>query len=314
MSSQSIATWAAVTWWPATPSDLIVDAHVHAFPPEVVARREYFRSLDPHFAVLYASPRARLVTAEEVLAAMDRHGIAGAFLLGFGWSDPTLCRMHNDYLVDVQARYPDRFAGFAALQPRAGAAAVAELNRALAAGLRGVGELMPHGQGYRLDDWSVLDPIAEALIAHDRPLVVHVSEPVGHSYPGKGDVSPAAAWQLARRHPSLRLVLAHWGGGLPFYELMPEVAADLANTYYDSAATTFLYRFEIFRIVAEICGSERLLFGTDFPLLRPGPFLRRLRALDLPPPALRAILGENAARLVSGDGSWPRMRGVPQER
>ncbi|MGH2461044.1 MAG: amidohydrolase family protein, partial [Chloroflexota bacterium] len=193
----------------------------------------------------------------------------------------------------------------AGAQPLAGERAAAEVARCAALGLIGVGELMPHGQGYRLDDWPTIDPIAEALVALGRPLIVHVSEPIGHLYPGKGDVSPVAAWALARRHPALRVVFAHWGGGLPFYELMPEVAADLRQVAYDSAASTYLYRFEIFKIVTEICGADRVLFGTDYPLLRQGPFLRRVRELGLPEPALRSILGENAARLVSDEQPWP---------
>ena len=283
----------------------VVDAHVHLFPPEVVSQRERFLAVDLHFATLYANPKARLATAEDALASLDRNGIAGAFALGFGWNDPALCRMHNDYLAEVQRQYPGRFACFAALQPSAGAEALDELNRIAAAGLRGVGELMPHSQGYRLDDWSVIDPLAAALVALDLPLVIHVSEPVGHLYPGKGDVSPVAAWELARRHPALRAIFAHWGGGLPFYELMPEVAESLRQTFYDSAASTYLYHVDVFRIVAEICGADRVLFATDYPLLRQGPLLQRVRELGLPEPALRLILGESAAKLVSKDGSWP---------
>ncbi len=276
----------------------IIDAHIHIFPPEVVANRERFLALDPHFAALYANPRARLATAEDALASMDRTGIDGTFALGFGWSDLALCRMHNDYLIDVQQRFPGRFAGFAAIQPMAGELALAEVAHAIGGGLRGVGELMPHGQGYRLDDWPVMDPLADALATLDRPLVVHVSEPVGHAYAGKGNVSPVAAWQLASRHPTLKIVFAHWGGGLPFYELMPEVRDSLRNTFYDSAATTYLYDFKIFPTAADLCGADRILFGTDYPLLRQGPFLRKVRGLRMPEATLQAILGANAARLV----------------
>jgi predicted TIM-barrel fold metal-dependent hydrolase len=277
---------------------MLFDAHIHLFPPEVVANRERFIGLDPHFAALYTNPRARLATAEEALASMDRNGVEGAFALGFGWRDLALCRMHNDYLLDAQERFPLRFAGFAAIQPAAREAALAEVARAIGDGLRGVGELMPHGQGYRLDDWGVMSPLAEALVALDRPLLVHVSEPIGHLYAGKGDVSPVAAWQLAARFPALKLVFAHWGGGLPFYELMPEVRDALRNTFYDSAATTYLYDFKIFQTVADLCGADRILFGTDYPLLHQGPFLRRVQALGLPNEMLAAILGGNAARLV----------------
>ncbi len=277
---------------------MIVDAHIHIFPPEVVAQRERFLALDPHFAELYANPRARLATAEDAIASLERNGVDAAFALGFGWRDLALCRLHNDYLVEAQRRYPGRILGFAAIQPTAGPAAVAEVERALAEGLRGVGELMPHGQGYQLDDWEVLDPIARVLQSAKAPLFTHVSEPLGHLYPGKGDVSPVAAWRLAARHPELKLVLAHWGGGLPFYELMPEVADVLRNTSYDSAASTFLYKWEIFQRVAEICGPKRILLGTDFPLLRQGPFLEKVRAVGLPSEWLRLIEGENAAQLV----------------
>jgi predicted TIM-barrel fold metal-dependent hydrolase len=280
----------------------VIDAHIHLFPDEVVANRERFLGMDPHFAALYANPRVRLATAEDALASMDRNGIDGAFALGFGWSDLGLCRMHNDYLLDIQRRFPARFAGFAAIQPRVGDQALAEVARAVGGGLRGVGELMPHGQEFRLDDWAVTDPLAAALAALDRPLIVHISEPVGHLYPGKGDVSPVAAWQLAARHPALKIVFAHWGGGLPFYELMPEVRVALRNTFYDSAATTYLYDFKVFRIVADLCGADRVLFATDYPLLRQGPFLQRVRELALPTETLEAILGGNAARLLAHGG------------
>jgi uncharacterized protein len=276
----------------------VIDAHVHLFPPEVVADRERFLVLDPHFAALYTNPRARLATAADALASMDRNGIDGAFALGFGWRDLALCRMHNDYLIDAQRRFPSRLACFAAIQPLAGESALAEVVRVAESGLRGVGELMPHGQGYQLDDWAVVGPLAEALVALDRPLIVHVSEPVGHTYAGKGDVSPIAAWQLAARYPALKIVFAHWGGGLPFYELMPEVRDALRNTFYDSAATTYLYDFKIFKTVVDLCGADRILFGTDYPLLHQGPFLRRVRELGLPEETLEAIIGGSAARLV----------------
>ncbi|HLH74949.1 MAG TPA: amidohydrolase family protein [Chloroflexota bacterium] len=291
----------------------IVDAHIHLFPPEVVNQRERFLALDRHFADLYTNPKCRLATAEDALASLDRNGIDFAFALGFGWSDPTLCRMHNDYLIEVQRQYPERFASFAALQPCDSQAALTEINRVAAAGLKGIGELMPHGQGYALDDWTVMDPVAEAATALGLAISIHVSEPVGHGYPGKGAVTPATAYRLAERHPSLRLIFAHWGGGLPFYELMPEVAIALRNVWYDSAATTYLYHFEIFKIVAELVSADRILFGTDYPLLRQGPFLQKVRALGLPESTLEQILGGNAVRFINADGTWQAHLGFSSE-
>ena len=278
----------------------IIDAHIHIFPPEVVAARERFCNLDSYFSELYKNPKARLATADDAILSLDRNGVDAAFALGFGWRDLTLCRLQNDYLIDVQARYSGRLIGFAATQPLNGEPALVEVERALGRGLRGIGELMPHGQGYQLDDWAVLDPLACLAAEAGVPLVSHVSEPLGHLYPGKGDVSPIAAWRFAARHPRLKVIFAHWGGGLPFYELMPEVAESLRNVSYDSAASTFLYKDAVFKIVAELCGPERIIFGTDFPLLRQGPFLQKIRALGLPEKSLRLILGGNAAKLMGG--------------
>lgn len=276
----------------------VVDFHTHLFPPDVFGQREEHCRRDAAFGRLYSDPRSRLATAEDALAAMDAAGVDHAVALGFGWSDSAICHDHNDYLSDVARRYPDRFTAFGALQPRDAAAAAREIDRFARLGLRGVGELMPHLQGYALDG-SAMATVAEAAQTTGLIVLTHASEPVGHEYPGKGDVSPGSVLGLAARFPELRVVAAHWGGGLPFYSLMPEVARSLSNVYFDSAATTYLYRPEVYRIVAELVGADHVLFGSDYPLLRPGPMLRRVRALSLPDEALGMILGGNAASLLS---------------
>jgi predicted TIM-barrel fold metal-dependent hydrolase len=92
-------------------------------------------------------------------------------------------------------------------------------------------------------------------------------------------------------------VLAHWGGGLPFYELMPEVKAALQNVVYDCSASTYLYRFDIFPVATGIVGAERVLFGSDFPVLGQSRFLRKVLASGLTPDALPAVLSGNAERI-----------------
>ena len=275
----------------------VVDFHVHLFPPDIRDRREDHCLRDLAFGHLYSDPRSRLATAEDALAAMDAASVDHAIALGFGWSDATVCRDHNDYLADVVRRHPDRFTAFGAVQPADPASATREIDRFPSLGLRGIGELMPHLQGYSLDG-PTMAVVAEAAQAKGLIVLTHASEPVGHEYSGKGDVSPTSIVGLAAAFPELRIVAAHWGGGLPFYALMPEVARTLSNVYFDSAATTYLYRPEVYRIVSELVGAEHVLFGSDFPLLRPGPMLRKLRALALPAGALEMILGGSAAALL----------------
>lgn len=276
-----------------------VDAHTHVFAPEVVAGRERLFTRDPHFRQLYESPRARLATADDLVAELDAAGFDVAIACGWGWVDHALCVEQNDYLIDTVRRYPDRIVGFAAIQPAAGAAAIRELERAVAGGLRGVGELMPHGQGYTLDQTPILAPLAEAAVALGVPVLTHTSEPVGHPYPGKGEVTVQTVLHLATSFPDLKLICGHWGGGLPFYELMPEVAEVTRNVWYDTAASPFLYHPRIYAAARVLVGAEKILFGSDFPLLRIRRCARQVLEAGLPSEEVEAILGGNAARLLS---------------
>jgi hypothetical protein len=98
--------------------------------------------------------------------------------------------------------------------------------------------------------------------------------------------------------PALSVVLAHWGGGLPFYELMPEVGAICGNVVYDTAASSYLYRPGIFRTVLDIVGAGRVLWGSDHPVLGMGRFLRRTQRLaGLLPGEVERVMGGNARRV-----------------
>jgi len=231
---------------------------------------------------------------------MDRSAVDRAVVCGFGWSDMEFCRIENDYVVESVARYPDRLIGLAIVNPLAGAEAVREIERCAAAGLRGVGELMPDGQGYRLDDEKVMAPIVEAAVAHDMLILTHCSEPVGHLYAGKGATTPDQIVRFARTFPQATLICAHWGGGTFFYELMPEVARVMGRVYYDTAASLYLYDDGIFGLAAR-CAPNKVLFASDYPLIPPRRFIWRMRAVDMPPGSLDQMLGGNACRLLKLD-------------
>jgi uncharacterized protein len=99
-------------------------------------------------------------------------------------------------------------------------------------------------------------------------------------------------------NPDLRVVLAHWGGGLPFYELMPEVPALTRNVVYDTAASSYLYRPEVFRAVLDITGRERVLWASDHPVLGMGRFLERTRRLAaIRPDEWAPVMSDNARRV-----------------
>jgi len=275
----------------------IIDAHTHIFAPEVAQQRERFFSRDRWFQLLYANPRARLATADELVTSLNKAGIERAITFGFAWADPGLCRMANDYVLEMTRRFPDRLIGFAVVNPRCGEAAPQAADRCVALGCRGIGELMPDGQGYLLNDRQVMDELLRWLAQRHLPLLVHSNEPVGHEYSGKGDSTPAVIYRMAQQHPELTLICAHWGGGLLFYELMPEVQQVLRNTYYDTAASLYLYDKRIFALAAQIC-REKILFATDYPLIQQERFLQHVREAALPSAVLSDIMGGNVARLL----------------
>lgn len=276
---------------------MIIDIHTHITAPEVIAQREAYCQRDRWFAALYGDLRARLATAEELIEALDRAGVAHAVTFGFAWADPGLCRMANDYTIEAVQRYEGRLIGFAVVNPLHAQEALRELERCLEAGLRGVGELLPDGQGFSPDDVRLLAPLVEFATAHHLPILMHTSEPVGHQYPGKGTVTPKAIYRFAQAFPEATLICAHWGGGLPFYELMPEVRKALSHVYYDTAASPFLYEDRILPLLTPIV-PHKICFGSDFPLIPPVRYLRRFRSLGLEAGALEAVLGGNGARIL----------------
>jgi len=278
---------------------VIIDFLTHVVPPGIKERRAEYLGRDACFSLLYSEPKAKLATAEELVASMDECGIDKSVVLNLGWVSHELCVETNDYILEAVARYPQRIIGFCVIQPLAREEAVRELERCAENGARGIGEMRPDVQGFDLRDNALMKPLIESAIEHDLVFLIHASEPVGHEYFGKGSITPDTIYPFILGFPRLKLVCAHWGGGLPFYALMPEVAEALTNTYFDTAATPFLYRPPIFQHVADIVGIERILFGSDYPLLSPTRIIDQLALVDLGEEDRAKILGGNAQRLLS---------------
>src|SRR4030042_1768444 len=278
---------------------VIIDFHTHIFPPWLKERRDEYARSDSCFSLLYGQPKARIATAEELIASMDETGIDLSVVLNAGWISHELCVKTNDYILDSVSRYPKRLVGFCAIQPRAGDAAIAEIERGARAGARGMGELRSDVQGFDLADKTTMGPVVDAVLEHDLILLTHSSEPVGHEYFGKGRITPDIIYSFVTAFPNLRVVCAHWGGGLPFYAPMPEVASALANAFFDTAATVFLYKPEIFQQVGCIIGSDKILFGTDYPLMHQNRVIAQVQSAQLSEQDKAGILGSNARKLLA---------------
>jgi predicted TIM-barrel fold metal-dependent hydrolase len=277
---------------------MIIDFHTHVLSPRIKSHRRHYVESDPAFAAIYADEKAKIATAEDLIASMDSEGVDISVIVNYGWGTPELCRETNDYILESVARYPKRLVGFCALPPLPRDKAVAEIERCARGGARGIGELRPDTQPLDFTSREAMQPIVEAMQAQRLILLTHASEPVGHGYPGKGSVTPDRLYAFISNFPDLPVVCAHWGGGLPFYDLMPEVRQAMENVYFDTAASPFLYRPEIYLQVSQLVGADRILFGSDYPLMLPSRLLREIATVNLPAGDKEMILAGNARRLL----------------
>ncbi|MBA7627246.1 hypothetical protein ES703_34708 [subsurface metagenome] len=79
---------------------------------------------------------------------------------------------------------------------------------------------------------------------------------------------------------------------------MPEVKKAMSNVYFDTAASPFLYSPQVYSQVAQLVGGDKILFGSDYPLLAQSRFLKEIDSLDLSQETKNSILSGNAQRLL----------------
>jgi predicted TIM-barrel fold metal-dependent hydrolase len=277
----------------------MIDFHVHITPPDIISDWQRYAEKEPYFALLSQSKHNKFATAEDLIAALEKDGtVDRAVVFGFAFRDIGLCRYVNDYVIEKVKEYPEKLTGFL-VTPVRGEESAKEIERCVRGGLAGVGELFPEGQGFDLEDKAKMRSLTEACLEFSLPLLLHANEPVGHLYAGKTDVSLRQMETFVSDNPELKIILAHWGGGLLFYETMNEIKEKFRNVYYDTAATPFLYDSRIYLAAKALGLCEKILFGSDFPLLAPSRYLPALEESGLDPEEKNLILTENAQRLLS---------------
>jgi len=277
---------------------MLIDFHTHIFPDFIRDDRTRYFADEPAFTLLYESSKSKMVGADQLIAEMDAQGVDKAVTFGFPWRTAETFRRHNDYILESVARYPDRLIGFCcmdALEPTA----PAEVERCLKAGLSGVGELAFYCSNLECQDMGAMDEIMALAARFDRPVMIHTNEPVGHDYPGKTKNTLAQIYAMVKKYDRNRLILAHWGGGIFWYNLMKkEVAQTLAHVWFDTAASPYLYRPEVYRLAVELAGPEKILFGTDYPLLSAKRYLADMDQAGVSAAHKQMICGGNAAALL----------------
>jgi predicted TIM-barrel fold metal-dependent hydrolase len=277
---------------------MIIDFHAHIFPKTIRDNREQYFKGEPAFELLYAPPKSRMAGATDIISAMDEDGVDVSVVFGFPWRDADTFRKHNDYIMEAVQRYPSRLIGFCCFDA-ASPSAADETGRCLEGGLSGVGELAFYKSGIDEDAVERLRPVMALCAEKNVPVLIHTNEPVGHVYPGKTPITLGQIYRMVAAFQENLIVLAHWGGGVFFFNLLKREAKDiLKNVYFDTAASPFLYDPDIYRIAADLAGPDKILFGSDFPLIKPARYFMEMGAAGLSEEVKKGICGGNAARLL----------------
>ena len=280
---------------------MIIDAHTHIFPDDIRHNRERYFDGEPAFRLLYDSPKSKMAGVEDLIAVMDESKVDQAVTFGFPWENPDTAEYHNDYILTAQQAYPERLIGLGCMSMYSPYPA-GEAERCLAAGLRGIGELACYQAGLDSDALQRLSPVMALCRKYEAPVMIHTNEPVGHQYPGKTPNTTKQIYDLAAAFPENRIILAHWGGGVFFFNLLKKEAKSVfSNIWFDTAASPFLYDPDIYGIACRLIGSGKILFGTDYPLLPPQRYYSELAQAGLSREDRDAVLGHTATRLFAAD-------------
>ena len=274
-----------------------IDFHVHVTPPDIAANWEKYTKDEQYFSLLSKSKVNKFAQAKDAVCMIEENGFDKAVVFGFAFRDIGLCRYVNDYVIEKTKEFSGKLIGFSVV-PAGGKEAAAEIERCYKAGLKGVGELFPAGQNIDLEDKKQTASLCEACKELGLPLLLHANETVGHDYPGKTDIPMKKLETFITNNPGLKIILAHLGGGIFIYETMKEISEKFSNVYYDTAAVPFLYDERVYNALKALCLCEKIIFGSDFPILPPSRYMENLDKSALSRQEKDLILGSNAQKLM----------------
>ena len=263
---------------------------------------------------------------------MDARGIdlsvvtASSVQQGSSWADPqtdlALCRKCNDQAADWVAQYPDRFVGSLVLPLQDVGLSIAELERGVGSLKLKVANIASNYQGVYMGD-PIFHPFWQAVSDMEVAVWIHpegVRDPwfqnyalwnsLGQSIEETKCMASLIYDGVMTKFPGLKVVMAHGGGYFPHYlgrvdrntPNRPDTvrntggrtpSAFLKSFYYD----TCVYDPQVFKVLLERVGAERLIMGSDYPVGEQDP-VQWIRDTGVTGEDLVNIVGGNAARIL----------------
>jgi predicted TIM-barrel fold metal-dependent hydrolase len=280
-----------------------IDAVVNIWTPEALAGRPdrsgFYTGKMRVKPEIYAG-----LSLEEMIARMDAAGIERAFLIAakVGRLGIPAC-YHVDYRLVAEAvqKHPDRFFGLAGLDPTEGMRGVRELERAVREyGFIGA-HFYPHW--YELPpDHAKWYPFYAKCCELDVPVQLQVGQSMVYdpSTPLRSVGRPITLDAVACDFPELRIIGIHVG--IPWTDEMIAMAWKHPNVFIGSDAHSPRYWPQSFVHYIRSYGQDKVIFGTDFPVLDFARTMAEIEALDLPEVPKRKFLRDNAIRVYKLEG------------
>ena len=275
-----------------------IDIVVNPYTPEIAAARPAW-SADFLGRKIGGSDRVEGVTIDEYLAKMDRAGIERSFLVAAKIgpaSDRNSFHLQVETVAAILRAHPTRFSGLVGVDPTGGMPELRDLETAITQyGFVGA-HSYPHWFGLPPDHRRYY-PVYSKCAELDIPIQLQVGHCLRYDdrRPLRSVGQPITLDTVACDFPELKLVGIHTGW--PWTEEMIAVAYKHPNVYIglDAYAPKHLPANLIHFM--NTFGREKVMFGTDFPVIDPERAMKEFTELDLREASAELVLSGNAARL-----------------
>lgn len=239
------------------------------------------------------------VSLEECIRQMDGAGIRRGFLVSTkcGPKGPaSTYHLPVRLVAEAVQNYPDRFSGLAGIDPTEGMPGVREFAKAVTEyGFVGA-HIYP--QWFELaPDHAKYYPFYAKAVELDVPVLMHIGQSMVYApdYPCRSVGRPITLDAVACDLPELKIVASHIG--IPWHDEMIAMAWKHKNVYIGSDAHSPKYWPASFVHFINTYGQDKVMFGTDYPLLSFDRCMKEIKALNLRPEVLPKFLRDNAARV-----------------
>jgi hypothetical protein len=282
-------------------ADDIVAIDIHTHPQT----EDFLRRLGPRAEQMarYMGSALRPVSFEEQADAYRQRKMMAVILNSTQESQDGVPQVPNDVMADAQRRHPDVFIGFGIVDPWMGQKAVDEVKRCHEVlGLRGIGELNPGRQLFHPHDRRFY-PIWEECAKRNLIVLFHT----GMMAAGAGTRGGMGfKLEYTRPIPDLDTIAADFPdmtiiGAHPSWPWQAEalaVARHKANYYIDLSGWAPKYFPPELVHYSNTIIQDRVLFGTDWPMLTLDRYMREFEDLPFKPEVRQKILLDNAKKLL----------------